>query len=519
MGRKVIDNFVKKNFLKISHFNNNKRILLIDRGIADSAIMNSLFAYRLNKTQKFNIDLASDLSVGNDIISIYNSFGIDKLIKVNINKIFNNFYLFFNVNICFIVSYLKILLLGRTWFINNFKVINIYFGDLIYDDYIRKNLNFLNRNLSNLSFIKILFVSIFKIYFLDSLIKKKKYNYVMSPTHTYASNSALGMRIALKKNIKVLNILSSRLRIYTKPFQAERIEYFLDIKFLKDKQIFDKYWQNRFDLMMKNRYLGNIKYVTAKDAYYKKKNINKLNFFKIFKFSTKNFKRTVFYAPHCFSDANHKAGRLIFDDYYDQFQTTIKFAEKDKNSLWIVKIHPTSYKYKEENLINELIKNKKAKNIVICPNQLSTFSLIKFSDLIITGRGTVGLESACFGKKPLLAGETFYSRFDITCNPINKKDYLKKLSKYNQDTKLNKKQIQIAKKLFYLVVFKNSYIKKDKIMVSNHIRVDTKKKKLYQQFIDEDKFISDLTKQLVGRIDISNDAIFINFEKILLCQK
>jgi len=25
MGRKVIDNFVKKNFLKISHFNNNKR--------------------------------------------------------------------------------------------------------------------------------------------------------------------------------------------------------------------------------------------------------------------------------------------------------------------------------------------------------------------------------------------------------------------------------------------------------------------------------------------------------------
>ena len=199
MGRKVIDNFVKKNFLKISHFNNNKKILLIDRGIADSAIMNSLFAYRLNKTQKFNIDLASDLSVGNDIISIYNSFGIDKLIKVNINKIFKNFYLFFNVNICFIVSYLKILLLGRTWFINNFKVINIYFGDLIYDDYIRKNLNFLNRNLSNLSFIKILFVSIFKIYFLDSLIKKKKYNYVMSPTHTYASNSALGMRIALKK--------------------------------------------------------------------------------------------------------------------------------------------------------------------------------------------------------------------------------------------------------------------------------------------------------------------------------
>ena len=51
--------------------------------------------------------------------------------------------------------------------------------------------------------------------------------------------------------------------------------------------------------MMKNRYLGNIKYVTAKDAYYKKK-YKQVNFFKIFKFSTKNFKRTVFMHPIVF---------------------------------------------------------------------------------------------------------------------------------------------------------------------------------------------------------------------------
>jgi len=519
MGKKTIDNFIKKNFLKINYFNNNKKILLIDRGIVDSAIMNSIFAYRLNKTQNYNIDLASDLSVGNDIIRIYNSFGINKLIKVNIRKIFKNFYLFFNVNFCFIFSYFKILFLGRTWFINNFKVINIYVGDLIYDDYIRRNLNFLNRNLNNFQFIKILFVSIFKIYFLNSLINKNKYNYIMSPTHTYASNAALGMRIALKKKIKVLNILSSRLRIYTRPSEAEKIEYNLDLKYLKDNQIFDQNWQDRFDLMMKNRYLGNIKYVTAKDAYYKKKNINKLDFLKILNLAPKNFKRTVFYAPHCFSDANHKAGRLIFEDYYDQFQNTVKFAERDKNSLWIIKIHPTSYKYKEENLINELIKNKKVRNIVICPSQYSTFSLIKFSDLVITGRGTVGLETACFGKKPLLAGETFYSKFGITYNPLNQKDYFQKISKYNLQTKLSKKQIQIAKKLFYLVVFKNSYTKKDKIMVSNYLRADTKKKKLYQQFLNEDEFVRQLTKKLDRRVDISNDAILLNFEKILMCQK
>ena len=159
-----------------------------------------------------------------------------------------------------------------------------------------------------------------------------------------------------------------------------------------------------------------------------------------------------FYAPHCFSDANHKAGKLIFDDYYDQFQTTIKHAEKDIDSLWIIKIHPTSYKYKEENLIHELIKNKKVQNIVICPNKFSTFSLIKFSDLIITGRGTIGLETACFGKKTIIwRGETFYSNFNITHNPRNVKDYINKLSNYKLLSKLNTKQIIAAKKTILFI--------------------------------------------------------------------
>ena len=56
-------------------------------------------------------------------------------------------------------------------------------------------------------------------------------------------------------------------------------------------------------------------------------------------------------------------------------------------------------------------------------------------------------------------------------------------------------------------------------MVSNYIRVDTKKKKLHQQFLNEDEFIRQLAKQLGKRVDISNDAIFLNFEKILMRQK
>ena len=519
MSKKIIDNFIKKNFLKIKRNNNKKKILLIDRGIAESAIMNSLFAYALNKNFLFDIDLLTSFSKKNTIFKIYKSFGIEKKISINIKHNISKIELILLVGIEFFLSFLKICVLGRSWFINNYSLKNIYFGDLIYDEYIRNDHNFLNRNLINLNFLKILLISIYKINFLNNLISKKKYNYIMSPTHTYASNAALCMRVALKKKIKVLNVLSSRLRIYKKLAEAEKIEYVLDLKFLKDKVIFNKDWLKRFDLMIKNRYRGKIKYVTAKDAYHNKKKIEKNDFLKIFNFKKDSFKRIVFYAPHCFSDANHKAGKFIFDDYYDQFQTTLKFAEKDKNSLWIIKIHPTSYKYKEENLINKLIKNKKSINIIICPNKFSTFSLIKFSDLIITGRGTIGLEAACFGKKPLLAGETFYSKFGITHNPIDTNDYINKISNYKLLSKLSKKQILSAKKLFYLVVFKNSYTKRDKILVSNYLRADAKSNKIYQQFLNEDDFIKEITKKIDKKIDLSKDQIFQNFKKDFIEQE
>ena len=519
MNKKIVNNFIKKNFFKISNKFSKKKVLLIDRGIAESAIMNSFLAYTLNKDFLFNVDLLNSVSKENIISKIYKSFGIKKNISINIKENFTDIRLFFLVNINFFFSAVKLFCFGRSWFINNYSLKGIYFGDLIYDEYIRNNHNFLNRNLINKNFLKLLYIIIFKINFLEQIISKKSYEYVISPTHTYASNAALGMRIALKKNIKVLNVLSSRLRIYKKPIEAEKIEYILDLKFLKDKKIFDKDWKKKFNIMIKDRYSGKIKYFTAKDAYRNKKQINKAEFLKIFHFKRKSFKRIVFYAPHCFSDANHKAGKLIFDDYYDQFQTTIKHAEKDIDSLWIIKIHPTSYKYKEENLIHELIKNKKVQNIVICPNKFSTFSLIKFSDLIITGRGTIGLETACFGKKPLLAGETFYSNFNITHNPRNVKDYINKLSNYKLLSKLNTKQIIAAKKLFYLLVFKNSHIEKDKILISNYLRADIKSKKMFQQFLNEDEFIHKITKKLAKKIDLSNDRIFQNFKNVLINQK
>jgi hypothetical protein len=509
VNEKVIKNLIKSNYFKIQFKNSKKNILLIDRGSASTAIMNSLFSYILNKKYSFDIDLLYSKTKKNEMFKIFKSFGINKNFNINIKDNLNNINLMLLTTFDFFYSFSKIIFFGKSWFIKNFMLKGIYFGDIIYDNHIRYELKFLNKSILNKDFLKLLYISIFKINFLDKIISKENYNYIIASSHGYASNPAIGMRIALKKNIKVINILSSRLRIYTKLYQAMRHETHFDLEYLKDKKIFNKDWIKKFNIMIKNRYAGKIEFRATKESFYKKKNIDKDSFLKIFNFNKKSFKRIVFFAPHCFSDANHIAGRLVFDDYYEQFKKTIAFAKKDQTSLWIIKIHPSSARYKEEDLIYKLLHDTNSKNIVVCPNKFNSFSLIKFADLIVTGRGTVGLEAACFGKKPLLAGEHFYSKFGITHNSINKKDYIKKLSNPKIQVKLTKKQILTAKKLFYLLVFKNSHTKKDKFLRPHYyLSVDIKRGKIFQDFLNENDFVNEITKKLNKKVYLTQDRIF-----------
>ena len=53
------------------------------------------------------------------------------------------------------------------------------------------------------------------------------------------------------------------------------------------------------------------------------------------------------YLAHSFSEKSLYRS-IIFRDYFQQFVQTIKFAKKDKNNLWLFKLHPASKtKYNE----------------------------------------------------------------------------------------------------------------------------------------------------------------------------
>ena len=61
----------------------------------------------------------------------------------------------------------------------------------------------------------------------------------------------------------------------------------------------------------------------------------------------------------------HASGKFIFNDYYEQFAETLKFAYKsNENIIWIFKNHPNSRLYGEKKKIfKDLISKYKKDNI------------------------------------------------------------------------------------------------------------------------------------------------------------
>ena len=448
INQNLINSFVKLNEFKVENYDNKKKILLVDRNLPESNLFSSYFSYIINKKFKYNIFLLTSQSSNNQLNQIYKSFKIDNVYNINIKKNISKFLTIFKSLVYFIISFFEIILSTRKNFINNYKIKKIYFGDVIYDHFIRLDNQYEKNTLISFKFFKLIFITLYKFFYIDELISKNKFDFVISNTHTYASNSTIAMRIALKNNIKVINILSSRFRVYKKLYQSYRSELFLYLKKIKNLKKIDKNWNKRLDIYLKNRFSGKIRHHNVIDAYSnKKKKIGNI-------FPKKKFKKVILFAPHAFPDANHAFGKLIFDSYYHQFLKTLEIAKKTKDFLWIIKNHPTNHKFKsdryklgeEEIVLNELTKVK-SKNIFYSLHIYQQNHLLEILRFSYYWRGSIGLETAILGKKALLCGENFYSNKGITLDPKNIEEYEKII--YSTKIKLNcKSKILLAKKLF-----------------------------------------------------------------------
>ena len=477
----------------------NKFIFVIDRGRYPHAFHLAVAASALSKKYKYNTIIFSEKKKNNAIIDFYKSFG------------FRNFYFGikfvylmtkFNIVIKTLLNSIKAIFIikyfGFDEFINKFKIKGINIGDLIYDQSIRLKHRYLNPK-TDLTFVKILLVTIFKTYDFLFLFEKLKPKVVLVSTSGKAGNVGITTRIGAYKKIKVIELSNSqRNECYYIIHNYFRIQFGKNLmlqKKAKSKEFID-YTKNVDDRFLRNFFNDRSKAtailnMTGPNDLKNNKSkifINRDQLLEKIKFKeNKEIKKIILIAPHAFSDAPHDNGLdMIFSDYYSHLKETLSFINQEadtKNIVWLVKPHPSSTVYNENGIVENLVKKLGNEKILMCPKNLSSYNMSFICDNVITLRGTIGLEFACQGKYSITAGIAPYSNLGLSLQPKSKKKYFYLIKNIIKLKKFSKAKSTKAMKILYFFETKRQHhrLKNSNIFQEADITISSDESKIFSK--------------------------------------
>ena len=444
--KKNLNIFLSKNSKIISKISNEKKFLLVaDRLRFDSCIRQSLISKIFND-KGFTPILATP-KPKSIYRKVYKSFGLERVFNTSIshNKFFliKNFLPYALLSLYVIIKYSY---KNFELFKAEFKIQGVRIGDQIIDQYFRKNQSY-KKGFFTFKFFKLMLTAYFKVNLIQSFIIRKKIKYTLVSTDCYLNESSTIFRISQKLKLKCIYSVRKSIKVYSNAKEYNEHIYTVkksDIKNLKSHSKIKKYLTERFH--------GNIDHLDVKNAYSNKiKRFTKNNFLDFFKIKHKNFRKIILFAPHVFADCCSTYGQFPFLNYYNFFTETYNQLTKIKDIFWIIKPHPTRHFWKEDDIIKDILGKNKIENIFLCPDKISTKDLLKYVDTVVTGRGTIAVESAIFGKKALTCGSSIYSELNITFQTKTKKEFFNKLKFKKQILKLKKKEIFKAEQALYFM--------------------------------------------------------------------
>ena len=309
------------------------------------------------------------------------------------------------------------------------------------------------------------------IYFAYDLRKKNIFAVFMG--HSVYTARAM---IAVFRKFKIDIIVQANNSLYMLPLSFDNSWSIINksslFKLYKDNVLKESiiYWKGRLK--------GNANYEDARIAFNKKK----------LKKNDHNFNNVILL--HIFRDSpfNIIDRERIFSDYIDWIDNTLRII-KNSNEEWIVKPHPNfkrwgenSYKtYKE--ILNNIIDKHKIKNIKYFDNKISNIEILRKAKRIVTFSGTVHLESACLGVKPIVISKCTLANFSnegFVFKPKNLHEYKNLLLANSKSSifKLSEKQKRFAMFMLYI---KENIINLRKDLNSTSIyRSDSHQKRDYE---------------------------------------
>ena len=439
-----------------------KNILLVDRkGSLGSAHLSSMLVKQLCISSNCEITVLTDAHKDDQILEVYKKHNFKDFVtcfNYSIGFIFENLLLFIKSFYLLTKNLIILIIRDFEWFKFNFQVQGIKIGDLFHDTNNRYNLRFLEKKI-DIYIINILFKTIFRTLKILKIIKEKNIDIIVSHHAGYAYNGSLSVRIGMKLGIKVMESKASNYVLWNEKKNANGFHNLIYSGINKDElKAYSKNLKEiKLNSFIRKRYQGKTSsnYTGPENLIFgnhNKKKISRKQLLDYCKVDNKSIDKIVLVAAHAFSDASHVLGsKFIFQDYYEHLNETLKFIKKEciENVLWVVRPHPSSKRYGELGIVENLVKKINYKFIKLCPNKTSTENLINICDNVITGRGTVGLEFASFGKYSLNSGSSAYSGLGVSLDFNNKKKYFLALKSIKDIPKLSKDETLLARSILH----------------------------------------------------------------------
>lgn len=222
-----------------------------------------------------------------------------------------------------------------------------------------------------------------------------------------------------------------------------------------------------------------------------------------------NGKKNVVIMAHCFTDAARCSSFLLYRDYYNWLEETLKIASTISGVNWIVKAHPTRRHYGEGDEVFMLTERYNTGNLTYMPDEFSTTVVPQIADAIVTCVGTAGVEFACFGIPVIIAGRAWYSGYGFTVEPKTVWEYKRALQNVDKMIPLDEKKRELAMKALYseLVYLNNEPLDwLGRFFSKNEIA-------MYSGYVDEQKANNEVLETICNCYGNHNEILDIGYYK------
>lgn len=325
----------------------------------------------------------------------------------------------------------------------------IHIGDLIYDHYIRMNDAFSPKK--DYELFKLILVAILKYKIATTVFNEYDIEYLIIGDKCYL-NHGIMYRIAVERGIKTFLPLNELKVIHKDNIYTHFQHPEVSLEIIK-KELENTNFEEKIENYFKKRFSGSLNHIDVVTSYKNKKMYSREEIASLFSFDVN--KKNVIIMPHAFSDFPHIAEGL-YPDYFIWLEKLLNYAKNIKSVNWLIKPHPTSYFFNEVGAVESMLVEFNITNIFVVPNDLNTACIKDVVDIILSVRGTAGLEFGCFGIPVVNAGKGFYSGYDIAIEPDSIKQYEEVILNIDKIEPLNQETMKVAKMIFYYI-----FIRKD----------------------------------------------------------